>query len=251
MKNNPESLFKNPQLEGNSFLFEGGSIGILLIHGYTATTAEVRPLGHALHEAGYTVAGPLLPGHGTFPEDANRYSWKDWAASAENAYQDLQSRCSTVIVGGESTGGLLALLLAANHPEIAAIITYAPALKLSIPLSKKYLLIFASPFVPFIKKRKKDDDLPWQGYIVYPLKGAFQLILLEKQVHKNLRKIHQPLLIIQGKLDRTVHPDTPKIIARSIQSEVVEVHWMKESGHCVALDKELDQVVELTKIFLR
>ena len=38
----------NPELEGGSFLWQGGETGVLLLHGLTATTAEVRPLAKRL-----------------------------------------------------------------------------------------------------------------------------------------------------------------------------------------------------------
>ena len=120
------SMIYNPQLEGDPFLWEGGPTGVLLIHGYTATTAEVRPLARILHQQGYTVAGPLLPGHHTRPADANRYRWRDWVRAVEESYQQLTAHCQRVIIGGESMGALLALYLASEHPEAAAILAFAP-----------------------------------------------------------------------------------------------------------------------------
>ena len=40
----------NPHLEGGPFFWEAGPVGVLLLHGYTATTAEMRPLAKRLHE---------------------------------------------------------------------------------------------------------------------------------------------------------------------------------------------------------
>jgi len=122
----------NPQLEGDPFLWEGGPTGVLLVHGYTATTAEVRPLASILYRQGYTVAGPLLPGHYTHAAEANRYRWRDWVRAVEESYRQLSARCQPVVVGGESTGALLALYLASEHPEVTAILAYAPALKLKM-----------------------------------------------------------------------------------------------------------------------
>src|SRR4030042_845478 len=116
------SFLRNPQLEGSSFYWKAGPTGVLLCHGFTATTAEVRLLGQVLFAQGYTVAPPLLPGHGTTPQDCNRYSWQDWYASVEQTYQQLASLCKRVMIGGESTGALLILYLASQHPEISGIL---------------------------------------------------------------------------------------------------------------------------------
>jgi alpha-beta hydrolase superfamily lysophospholipase len=111
----------NPHLAGDTFFWPGSEVGVLLLHGLTATTAEVRLLAEKLHAAGYTISAPLLPGHGTHPDELNETTWHDWAWTAEKAYQYLATVCDQVFVGGESTGGALALYLAAQHKEIAGV----------------------------------------------------------------------------------------------------------------------------------
>lgn len=240
----------NPHLNGNPFFWPGQQDGILLIHGFTATVAEVRPLAEALHQAGFSIAAPLLPGHYTRPEDLNRVRWQDWVAAVQQAYRQLADRCERVIVGGESTGGLLSLYLAAQIPQITALLLYAPALRLNARPFDRLRLYLAAPFLPWIPKNNMDSDDLWQGYPVNPLKGVIQLLELQKHVRPLLRKIRQPTLIVQGVLDQTVHPDVPADICRQIQSEVCEIHWMHRSGHCVILDQERQEVFEITLQFI-
>ncbi len=249
-KNKPHHLMKNPQLEGGPFHWDAGPTGVLLIHGFTATTAEVRPLAQALHANGYSVSGPVLPGHNTFPEDINNYTWQDWVETVSGAYEELISRYGRVFVGGESTGGLLALYLAAEHPEISGVLTFAPALKLSLSPFDQFKLKLFAPFVPYLPKGGEDDDLPWKGYTVNPLKGVVQLLKLQNQVLPRLHQIRRPILIIQGRLDTTVDPSVPQTIFDGVRSTTKDLYWMEKSGHCVALDCELDHVSELTLKFL-
>jgi carboxylesterase len=244
------SILRNPHLEGVPFYWEGGSTGVLLCHGFTATTAEVRLLARSLHELGYTVAGPLLPGHGTTPEDCNRHTWQEWYASVEQTYQQLASRCQRVVVGGESTGALLVLRLASQHPEAAAILCYAPALKLKLSRAKVFLLSLCVPFVTSIPKPPSTDNNPWQGYSVNPLKGAAQLRRLQKDIYPLLPQIKQPILVIQGRLDPTVHPQSPQIVYEKVSSNIKQLHWLENSTHCVILDKERDLAARMTIDFL-
>lgn len=243
----------NPHLEGDPFFWEGGPDGVLLIHGFTATAAEVLPLARDLYGRGYTVAGPLLPGHKTQPAEINRYGWRDWVQTVEKAYRDLAARCRRVVVGGESTGGLLALYLAQQHPEIAAVLTYAPALRLIMRRRDVAILYLSSPFMASVPKRlgppTAADEL-WQGYLVNPLKGVIALLRLQRQVHPNLTRITQPILIVQGRLDQTVHPDAPRTIYDGVRSTVKELHWMDHSSHCVILDQEREQIFDITARFL-
>ena len=244
--------FQNPQLEGVSFLWEGGPVGVLLSHGFTATTAEVRLLAHFLHEQGYTVAGPLLPGHGTTPEEMNRCRWQDWVAAVESGYQELAGRCERVFVGGESMGALLALYLAEGHPEAAGILAYAPALKVASRVTPLLLPLLA-PFVPVVSKgespRTHADDF-WQGYTVNPLRAAAELARLQREVRRRLALITQPLLIVQGRLDRRVAPDVPALLAREVRSTWHEIHWLEQSTHCVLLDCEWQQANKLGLNFI-
>jgi carboxylesterase len=246
----PNPYLKNPQSEGGPFFWQAGPTGILLCHGYTATTVEVRPLASRLHAHGYTVAGPLLPGHGTFPQDANRYTWRDWVATVETTYQQLSACCQHVVLGGVSTGAVLSLYLAAQHPEIAGLLCYAPALKLTLSRSKLILLRLLAPFLPTMQKSNTYGDDPWQGYRVNPLKGAMQLVRLQPRVRRLLPQIHQPVLILQGRLDTTVSPLASQIIYAVIASPMRALHWMDRSSHHLLLEQELDRIAEITLEFL-
>src|SRR5262249_5743535 len=64
------------------------------------------------------VSCPALAGHCSTLRELKRTRWTDWYASLETALQALQEQCSSVFVGGLSMGALMALKLAADHPEI-------------------------------------------------------------------------------------------------------------------------------------
>jgi carboxylesterase len=248
MTENP--YLQNPHLEGEPFFWEGGPTGVLLMHGFTATTAEVRLLAKVLHARGYTVAGDLLPGHGTTPDDMNRYRWQDWYALVEKAYLSLAARCERVVVGGESTGGVLCLRLASLHPEIAAVLSYATALRLTLTRWQMFQMRLLAPFKSGIDKGPPTDDNPWQGYRVYPLKAALQLLRLQEVTRPCLKDIRQPILIMQGRLDHTVAASVPQEIYAGVSSPVKELVWMEESGHCVIIDKEWEAAAQVTIDFL-
>jgi carboxylesterase len=91
-------------------------VGALLIHGFTGTPREMRPLGEALAGAGLTVLGVRLAHHATQPRDMFRSHWRDWYASVLDGYYLLRDQCETVFVMGLSAGGTLALYLAAHRP---------------------------------------------------------------------------------------------------------------------------------------
>ncbi|MAU00837.1 MAG: hypothetical protein CL608_27135 [Anaerolineaceae bacterium] len=241
----------NPHLEGDTFFWPGSEVGVLLLHGLTATTAEVRLLAQKLHAEGYTISAPLLPGHGTSPEDLNETTWHDWAWTAEKAYQHLATVCDHVFVGGESTGGALALYLAAQHKEIAGVLCFAPAIKLAIPTHDMVRLYVAAPLVNSLPKDNVGNNEHWQGYRVNPLRAVMELIRLGREVRRLLPQISQPVLVMQGRNDKTVSEDVGEIILEGILSERVEHHWLEQSGHVILLEDELNEITAVTLNFMQ
>jgi carboxylesterase len=243
----------NPDLEGGTFFWQGGDTGVLLLHGITATTAEIRPLAKRLLEEGFTVSGILLPGHGTTPQELSRTHRNEWIKAVEDAYLELKKKCSSVIVGGESAGAVLALHLASEHTEIKGLLLYAPAMRFASSFLRTLFLLIASPIVFSVKKKASSDrdEMPWQGYKVYPLRTLVQLLKLQWETKQRLCRIYQPILIMQANLDKTVDLRSGNIILNGVQSAVRESHWMEKSGHVVILDKQLDEVESTTLEFIR
>ena len=115
-------------MEWNEPLFVEGSgpngrIGVLVIHGFGGSPRSLQELAERLAAAGYTVALPLLAGHGRTPEAMEASRWTEWTGDVEQAYQWLRARTDRVFVCGLSMGGTLALWVAERHPDLAGLIT--------------------------------------------------------------------------------------------------------------------------------
>ncbi len=233
-----QAYMKNPHLNGDDILLHGNKTGIILIHGFTATTAEVRLLAERLHLAGYSVAAPLLPGHNTHPEDLNRATWQMWYEKVNQTYKAFITRCDRIFVGGESMGALLAIELAAQHPEIAGLFLFAPATK----IQRLWLSRILATFKPYLPKSMKEDGQPWKGYTVYPLKGSVELLKLQKHARRQLKHITLPTLVFTGAYDKTIHTDSADIVLKGIDSQQKQHIELENSGHVILLDQDLDKV---------
>jgi carboxylesterase len=249
------SNFQNPHLDSAPFFLPGGATGVLLIHGFTATPVEVKLVAEHLHQRGYTVAGPRLPGHGTTVEELNRCTWRDWTDHVTQAYAELASHCEQVFVGGESMGGLLALYLGSKYPEIAGLVAYAPALRAASRLI--HLTPLLKHFIKILEKNRPGDDphsivnQRWQGYTVDPLPAAAQLLALQRQVKRRLAKITQPLLVMQGRLDTTLDIRGAQQVMAQVNSTDKELLWFERSTHCLILDVEWEAAAEKTLAFFQ
>jgi len=234
-------------LDPSAYAIEGGPVGVLLIHGYTGSVAETRPMGEYLAAHGLTVYCPLLPGHGTSPQDLTHIRWQEWAAEVEGALDHLQRRCQTVFVGGLSLGSLLTLWLGAHHPEVAGLIPMAPALRvrsrlLPLTLGVRYFL----DYVPAGLNAEGDPDLGASQrvwcYDELPLWGAGEIYRLQRRVRQLLLHIRQPILIFQGRRDLQVPPEAAQLVYDGVASADKALVWLEHSGHNLLVDGERELV---------
>lgn len=239
-------FMEKPHLDGDEFFWQGNQVGVLLIHGFTATTTEVRLMAEKLHAAGLTTAAPLLPGHGTHPDDLNHTTWEMWLQKVKETYERLLEVCQDVFVLGTSMGALLSLELAAQHSEIPGLLLFSPALK----VEGLWLAPLLSPFKKYLGKQPKADTLFWKGYNVYPLKAAGQLLKFQKHVKSILPKISQPLLIFTGAKDNRVSNQAIAPLLSQVSSIEKKQVQMKNSGHFVMLEEDLDEASKLSLKFI-
>ena len=68
---------------------------------------------------------------------------------------------------------------------------------------------------------------------------------------KKLKYIKQPTIIFQGKFDKTISPDGPKLIYNNINSMLKEFVFLENSEHCVLLDKDFKFLARKTSEFLK
>jgi carboxylesterase len=248
-------MTQHAHLDPSPFFLEGGPIGVLLIHGFTGSPPEMRLVGDYLHQRGFTVSGPLLPGHGTSVDDMNRCRWIDWVGHVEGALADLQARCEAAFVGGLSMGSLLTLYLAAQHPEVPGAFLYSPA---TIVADR---LIHLTPVLKYLvpKKRKSDEsdltdpkaDMHVWSYEEDPVSAAHELLKLIRQVRQLVPQVTCPLLIVYSTLDQAIHPNSARYTyerAGSADKKLVTLH---NSGHAITVDSEWEMVAEKTYAFIQ
>ena len=71
-----------------AYWFEGNEVGCLILHGFTGTPQNVRPLADYLARRGLTVSVPRIAGHGTTVQDLDATGPDDWLGTAEQALAD-------------------------------------------------------------------------------------------------------------------------------------------------------------------
>src|SRR5690625_1431945 len=110
-------------IEPKPFTFEGDTDrAVLLLHGFTGNSADVRMLGRFLETKGYTSHAPIYRGHGKSPEELLKYTPDHWVEDSEKAFRHLQKLAyEKIAVVGLSLGGVLSLRLATMEDVVGVV----------------------------------------------------------------------------------------------------------------------------------
>ncbi len=214
---------------------------LLYLHGFSASPMEGNPTHVNIGKAfGMNTYIPRLAAHGLITEDALLDMTPDnlWN-SAKEALVIAKSLGRKVIVMGTSTGGTLALQLAADFPkDIAGLLLYSPNIK----LANKAAVLLARPFGLQLgrlisggkyRNLKSDPKTDPYWYIKYRVEGVVYLqMLLEKTMKaKTFAAVNQPVFVGYYYKDEE-HQDQ--------QVSVNAIHWMFEN-----LGTQKDKKVEV------
>jgi carboxylesterase len=240
------------------FRFDGAEVGCLLLHGFTGTPSEMRPIGEALAQRGYSVRAPLLPGHGTRVEDLAASTWQQWFAVAIDAWNDLGTRSPIRVVAGLSMGALLALHLAHERPcEVRAVAALAPALELTSQRNAEIARWLA--WLPALPRRaaivpKRSASLTGAGrltpaYEEIPLRSLASMLVLQRRVRAELPAITTPVLLVDGGRDDTISPAASPAIEAALGSAVKSHRRFERSGHILTEGVDAPAVIDAVADF--
>jgi len=215
----------------------GQQVGVLLIHGFTNTTYEVKDLAVYLSSQGFYVKAKNLPGHGTTIDDCNNSLYSDWLSDVEQQVAEMSNHCEQLFVVGVSMGGALALHLASMFPlngivAAATVLTFKQSFKINflVPLFSK-----------IIKKRPKHKEIPekniinWgsYGYNHWPNIALNEYRKMTFQIIKELPKVTCPTLLIHSQMDILSLMKNYYLIKDNIKSKQISSLIVDNSPHTI------------------
>jgi carboxylesterase len=248
------------------FAFPGARpLGCLLIHGFTGSPWEMRPLGEVLAARGFPARGVRLAGHGTDPGDLAGTRWPDWYASASEGLVRLAGEAPRRALVGLSMGALLALRLAVSRPaEVDALVLCATPLRLGDARARWLPALSRLPPVwRWIARRYGMIPKPLgsditdpvaraasPSYKISPIVGVLEVLRLQAVVRRDLARVTQPVLLLHGRHDRSVPLENLDLLRRQLGSRRVESHVLERSGHVLTVDLDREEVARLVGDFL-
>ena len=227
------------------FFFEGGKRAVLLLHGFTGNSADVRMLGRFLETKGYTCHAPHYKGHGVPPEELVTTGPSDWWKDVMMAYDFLKSKgYDEIAVAGLSLGGVFSLKLGYTVPIKGIVPMCAPMYIKSEEVMYEGVLQYARDYKKYEGKSPEEIEFEMNKFVETPMNTLRALQDLIADVRNHIDHIYAPTFVVQARHDKMINIDSANIIYNSIESPVKEIKWYEESGHVITLDKERNQLHE-------
>ena len=227
------------------FTFEKGPRAVLLLHGFTGHSADVRMLGRFLEERNYTCHAPIYRGHGVAPEELIKTNPNQWWEDVEEAFNHLKERgYEEIAVAGLSLGGVFSLKLAYTKPVKAVI-------PMSTPMFFDNEEQLTNGFHYFTRQYKRlegksKEEIEDETKAVMEDSGTIfnQVADYIADVRSHVDLIYTPALIVQAGKDQMINKDSANYIYEHLESDKKEIKWYEESGHVITVDKEKEQLFE-------
>jgi esterase/lipase len=237
----------------------GVNLGVVLVHGFLASPAEMRRFSEKLKALGYPVIGVRLKGHGTSPCDLRERSWQEWLESVRQGFSMISAFAERICLVGFSTGGALALKFAAEHPE-----GLAGVAGISVPLkfrSQKIRLVpllhSANQFVRWVGSGKgvmpfhpNDSENPHINYRSIPIRGLYELRHLVEELQVSLPNIRCPVALLQGTEDPLIDPASAELIYDKLGSKEKTLTMIPSGRHAILYD-DIGGTQEAIEAFLK
>ena len=222
---------------------DGGPHGALVLHGFTGNCGGVRPVAEALHEAGFAIEMPLLPGHGTVVEDLLTTGWDDWYAAAETALGRLAERVDRIVVAGLSMGGALTCVLAVEHPEVAGIACVNPATQVNdeIRTTVETMLAAGNEYIPPVASDIALEGATENAYGATPVPPLLTMFDAADRFAAGLDGITCPTLVLTSRQDHVVPPSDSEFLVSQVAGPVEHV-WLEDSYHVATIDHDGPEV---------
>lgn len=242
--------------DAQPFFHQGSDsgIGVVLIHGLTASPTEVGPLANAIlsYDPTATVSCPLLPGHGTTPEHLRHTPPQAWTRTVAHEIDRVADVCGQVNVIGMSLGGVLAAEAALNDSRVRTAALLAPVFGLG--RMRTALIALARPVLAYRRKGRRSLEnhraKKLFSYDRYPLNSVLHVATLGRHVRARLGEIKVPVLLAGGRFDRYVSWSTIESLAREIGDEQVVLVKCPSSGHVLPHEPDAEFLCDAILEFL-
>jgi len=239
-------------------LQEGGSHGVLLLHGFGDTPQTLSLLARRLARNGYGVLAPLLPGHGRNMDAFRRSRADEWISAARDALRAMNARYARVSIVGLSMGGAITVLLASESGSLESVVLIAPYLgmptRIRLAAGMHRLWGRFAGEINARSPRSIHDPIEREKNLAYGTVTGRMLFELSRVVRKArgaLGRVTAPTLVIMSKEDPRVAPEVGEFTIRNLGARDKKLVWTEGAGHIITVDYGRERVFTEITTWLR
>lgn len=227
------------------FTIEAGKRAVLLLHGFTGNTNDVKRLGKYLADRNYTVHAPLYKGHGGGPDLLIQSNPTEWWNSVIEGYDELKNRgYEEIAVAGVSLGGIFSLKLGEERPTKAIVTMSAPASSKSTDSLQNRIVDYAINYKKLSGTYDEAIDSRTKIAELVKMPSLNYLQSMINETSEKLNVIKTPVHILRGLEDDEYYCESADLIYSSVNSRIKSVKTFINSGHILTLGKERELVFE-------
>lgn len=223
-------------------------VGVLLIHGFTASPTETRPFAEFLHsKTNWHCLGVRLAGHGSDVEALETTDRSDWLASAEDGYQQLvQAGYRRILLVGVSMGAVLCCHLASRHARVGLVkglVLMAPAFALPQPhaIVARLLSVVRRRIHKARGTARYLTDRGLFSYHEIPLKQALEVERLGRDGAGEFGRVKLPSLIFIGAKEATVSNAAVRKV-HGTATAASRLVTLPNSGHILTVEPDANRM---------
>lgn len=232
-------------IQPKPFTFEAGPRAVLLLHGFTGHSADVRMLGRFLEKKGYTTHAPIYRGHGLPPEELIKSNPEQWWEDVKEALEHLKELgYEEVAVAGLSLGGILGLKLAYSTQIKGVIPMCAPMFFDNKTQLYQGFQSFSKEYKQLESKDNQTIEKEVQELMDNSENVFNELRQTIKEVKDNIDTIYTPTFVVQAGLDQMINPESATYIYEHVETDMKEIKWYEDSAHVITLDRQKDELHE-------
>ncbi|HLR09438.1 MAG TPA: alpha/beta fold hydrolase [Bacillota bacterium] len=225
------------------FTFEAGPRAVLLLHGFTGHSADVRMLGRFLEKKGYTSHAPIYRGHGLPPEALLKTNSAEWWEDVRNALRHLRDLgYKDIAVAGLSLGGVLGLKLAYSENIKAVIPMCTPMFFDNETQLTKGFRAFAKEYKQLEQKDAATIDEEIDALMNRSGDLFKDIRELIQDVNEHIDTIYTPTMVIQAEKDEMINPSSATYIYDHVETDVKDIKWYEKSGHVITMGPEKERL---------
>ncbi|MFJ3459914.1 alpha/beta hydrolase [Achromobacter spanius] len=234
---------------------ERGRTGILLIHRLGGMPSELHELARGLNRHGYTVLAVKLAGHCGSLQELAGAGWMDWLDSVRSGADVLASRVDRMVVGGVSTGAVLALALAQERPfHVAGVLALSPVFghdgRTAPQRVRAALRLLIARALGIDRHRVLQGRLRAAGLPGIPWWPLAEMRKLAASVSRRMDMLRAPCLVIHARHDDVAPVSNAFKIVQGARNTNVQLQLLTDRRHVVTMGRGCGDVVSRVAAFV-